>query len=155
MNHPSDLSMKNYELIKQLFLVSDDNDRRLLSSYDLSVARYNALRHLAECDVLTPTDLGRLLLCDKANVTRLLSVLERDGLVKRRQDPSDGRRTSIHLTQAGQDRLTAAHRSYQGATDNLFDCLSPEEEKSLHALLSRLKTAWEGSLAESSRPECP
>ncbi len=147
MASPSDLSVNNYLLIKNLFLLSDDGDRRLLQSFDLSTARFNLLEQLAASESLTAADLCQRLLCDKANVTRLLDGLEGDGLVKRTPDKADGRRTRVTLTAAGRRRWTEAHEAHQASIRERFGRLSLEEASTLQQLLSRLEADLKASLA--------
>ncbi len=146
-SHSDDLPLENYMLIKGLFLLSDDGDRRLLQQFELSAARYDLLGNLAAHDSLTAADLCKLLLCDKANVTRLLDGLESDGLVRRAPDKADGRRTRVTLTAAGRRRWTEAHEAHQASIRDRFGRLSPEEASTLQQLLSRLEADLKANLA--------
>jgi DNA-binding MarR family transcriptional regulator len=147
MEAPS-LPAQSYALIQQIFLLGDDLDRRLLQGFGLSVARFNLLRHLAEQGPLTPTDLCGRLLCDKANVTRLLDGLQGEGLLERSPDPADGRRTQVNLTPAGQLRLAEAALAYHASVQTRFDCLSTPQSLTLSELLQLLKSALQSQLSE-------
>lgn len=142
-----DLPLKNYMLIKALFLLSDDGDRRLLQQFELSTARFDLLGNLAAHESLTAADLCKLLLCDKANVTRLLDGLEADGLVKRTPDKADGRRTRVTLTAAGRRRWTEANDAHQASIQDRFGKLSLEESRTLQQLLKRLEVTLTEHLA--------
>lgn len=149
MTDQSDLGLQNYELIQQIFLLGDDLDRRQLLAFGLSVSRFNLLRHLEKRGRLTATDLCQLLLCDKANVTRLLDGLEREGLVRRTPDNADGRRAYVTLTLAGQTRLKEANEAYQASVLNRFNGFSSQEKLTLNELLGLLKTAFHERLGNS------
>lgn len=135
-----------YTLLKEIFLLLDNGDRRLLQSFDLSTARFNALSHLVKHGDLSPTELRTLLLCDKANITRLLDGMERDGLVKRTQDKSDGRRTHITPSPAGEKLWHKAKQAHGTYTSSRFENLSLEEQRTLHELLPRLKATLQQQL---------
>ena len=149
MTDQSDLGFQNYDLIQQIFLLGDDLDRRQLLAFGLSVSRFNLLRHLEKHGRLTATDLCQLLLCDKANVTSLLDGLEREDLVRRTPDDSDGRRTYVTLTLAGETHLKEANDAYQASVLNRFICLSSQEKLTLNELLSLLITAFGERLGNS------
>lgn len=151
MTNPPELGLQNYTLIQQIFLLGDDLDRRLLAGFGLSVSRFNLLRHLAAAGTLTATDLCRLLLCDKANVTRLLAGLEQDGLVGRVPDAADGRRAVVSLTPSGRERLDAADRAYQASVLKRADGFTIQEKLSLNELLALLKAALEEQLAQEEQ----
>lgn len=61
------------------------------------------LVRLWQDDGATQTELGESTLKDKATLSRILDVMERNGLVVRRLDPVDGRSRRVHLTRAGKD----------------------------------------------------
>ncbi len=72
------------------------------------------LVRLWQNDGATQTELVESTLKDKATLSRILSVMERDGLVVRRPDPVDSRSRRVHLTRAGKDlrsRLTPIVRA--------------------------------------------
>lgn len=146
MGTQSDLPAKNYALIKTIFLLTDDGDRRLLQTFGLSVARFSALTCLAEDKPLTATDLCQRLLCNKANITRLVDGLEKEGLIARTPDEADGRRTYLTLTAVGKKRWSEANLMYQSSIEARFGCLSTEEEHMLHTLLSQLSSALQDHL---------
>lgn len=135
------LAYDNYTLLKEIFLLLDDGDRRVLQTFGLSTARFNTLSHLAKHRALSPTDLSTLLLCDKANVTRLLDSLEKDELITRTQDKLDGRRSHITLSRAGEELWHEARKAHHAFSLSRFECLSPDEQKTLRELLTRLKAA--------------
>jgi MarR family transcriptional regulator, 2-MHQ and catechol-resistance regulon repressor len=147
MPPPLEIGLQNYSLIQQIFLLGDDLDRRLLAGFGLSVSRFNLLRHLAENGPLTATDLCRKLLCDKANVTRLLAGLEQDGLVRREPDAADGRRAVVTLTPAGRQRLDTANAAYQASVLQRAAGFTTQEKLTLNELLALLKAALEEQLA--------
>jgi len=151
MANPTEPGLQNYSLIQQIFLLGDDLDRRLLAGFGLSVSRFNLLRHLAENGPLTATDLCRRLLCDKANVTRLLAGLEQAGLVTRVPDAADGRRAVVSLTLSGRERLETSNAAYQAAVVRRAAGFSSQEKLTLNELLSLLKAAMEEQLAREEK----
>lgn len=143
------LAAQNYRLLSMLNLLGADGDQRLFQQYGLSAARFYLLGHLEAHGSLTATDLCHLLLCDKANVTRLINGLEKEGLVIRQPDKTDGRRTFITSTVSGKKRWAQAAKAHQTLNQNRFKHLTAEESQVLEKLLARLKTDWQNLLVEA------
>lgn len=104
-----------YDLIKESFLLLDFGDRLFLEQFDLTVSRYYALTHIANEPGISPSLLSRYMFCDKSNITRLVHVLQNDGLVDRRPHEHDGRSHRLFLTPAGENlqrRAAEAHARY-------------------------------------------
>ena len=133
-----DDSADNYTLLKEIFLWLDNGDRRMLQKHNLSTARFNVLCHLSCHGPLNQTALRSLLICDKANVTRLLNGMEADHLICRKKDPADTRCSIVALTETGFEVWEKASIAHQEFTDRRFQCLSPEEQKTLSGNLLRL-----------------
>lgn len=91
-----------YMVLKEIFLLLDDGDRRLLAGFDLTVPRFYALLHLGEHPGLSISELSDLMFCDKSNITRLVKTLEAENLVYRQRHHSDGRVLCLHLTPQGE-----------------------------------------------------
>ncbi len=73
-------------------------------------SRLGLLRLLAVAQGrLGTTELARRLGVHPAAVTRQLNDLEAEGLLTRRSDPRDGRRTVVKLTRAGADAFRTIH----------------------------------------------
>src|SRR5215470_10818834 len=71
----------------------------------LDRAAYVILRQLDEGGDLNVGSIAARLGLDGSTVTRQVAAMERDGLVERRRDPSDGRGTLIVVTTHGRARL--------------------------------------------------
>jgi DNA-binding MarR family transcriptional regulator len=76
---------------------------RLLRPYELTFARFEALRLLAftKQGCLPMGRLGKLLQVHPASVTNAITRLEADGLVRRRPNPRDSRGTLAEISPAG------------------------------------------------------
>lgn len=147
--HPqSDIRPDNYTLLKEIYLWLDNGDRRMLQQYNISTARFNVLNHLSCYGPLSQSALRALLLCDKANVTRLLDGMEADRLICRKKDTADARRTVVTLTDLGMrlwEKVSVAHQQY---TAKRFQCLSTEEQQMLSNSLLCLRATLQTLLLE-------
>jgi DNA-binding MarR family transcriptional regulator len=68
---------------------------------ELSLVSYTLLGHLEESGGCRATDLAEFYALDKSTVSRQVAVLEREGLMERRQDTADQRVQVLQLTDAG------------------------------------------------------
>lgn len=142
-----------YNVLKEIFLLLDDGDRRLLSAYNLTVPRFYALKHLGENPGLSVSALSALMFCDKSNVTRLVQSLEAEDLVQRRRHERDGRIHCLSLTTAGEtlcrDALALHHRHNVAR----FGASMPQNEQmdllsSLQELRKGLQLELEGAISQ-------
>jgi len=137
-----------YSLIKDIFFLLDDGDRRLLGEYDLTVSRFYILYHLGEQPGLSVSELSNAMFCDKSNVTRLLKSMEVEGLVNRRPHPTDGRALSLHLTPAGDAKRSNVWEAHVRHNRRRFDaCLEDLEQQNLFDCLRQLKNTLQADLS--------
>jgi DNA-binding MarR family transcriptional regulator len=73
----------------------------------LSNAKVAVLSHLARLGTSTPARISRDERQQPQSLTRVLAELESDGLIDRRPDPGDGRRSVLSLTEPGRAALRA------------------------------------------------
>jgi DNA-binding MarR family transcriptional regulator len=108
-------------------------------------ARLSVLSHLYRLGALTPTQLAGQERVKLQTLTRLLAELETGGLLLRRPDATDARRTLLSLTPAGAQVLSdEVHRREASLTEALNLALEPGERARLLeacALIDRVTTA--------------
>ncbi|WP_410815653.1 MarR family winged helix-turn-helix transcriptional regulator [Micromonospora sp. 050-3] len=107
----------------------------------LDRAAYVILRHLADAGPQNVSALAARLNLDGSTVTRQVSALQRDGLITRTPDPSDGRGTVISPTAAGLQRMAAVQAARTRLYGDMLADWSPEDRNTLAALLGRLNQA--------------
>lgn len=125
---------------------------RLLGAYGLRRETWDilaALRRAGPPFRLSPTELYGAVMRTSGAVTNRLRRLEHAGLVRRRDDPGDGRGLLVELTDEGRalvDRAAPAHLENER---RLLAALTPSEQRTLAALLRKLLLAQE---AEQPQP---
>src|SRR5688572_27836083 len=80
---------------------------------DVSPEQWILLVRLWQEDALTQTKLAEATLKDKATISRILDVMERQGWIARRTDPDDARGRRVHATREAmklRERLTPLAR---------------------------------------------
>ncbi|MFG1870552.1 MarR family winged helix-turn-helix transcriptional regulator [Micromonospora arborensis] len=114
----------------------------------LDRAAYVILRHLADAGPQNVSALAARLNLDGSTVTRQVSALQRDGLITRTPDPSDGRGTVISPTPAGLQRMAAVQAARTRLYGDMLADWSAEDRATLASLLGRLNQA----LVNRNRP---
>lgn len=78
---------------------------KLMKAVQLPITpeQFGLMTHLWKQDGLSQQELAVLTCRDRANVTRLIDILEREGIVERRDDSTDRRVFKIFLTKKGKD----------------------------------------------------
>ena len=71
---------------------------------DLTMSQLSVLSLLRRAGSMTAGDLASREMVRPPSMTRLIAALEADGLIERRNHPSDGRQVLVALTEAGGSR---------------------------------------------------
>ena len=71
-------------------------------------------------------------------ITQIVTKLERDGLVGRRPDPSDGRATLVHITEKGAAVVSGRRAERVARLTELADQLTSAERSAIQAALPAL-----------------
>ncbi|MBX3582021.1 MAG: MarR family transcriptional regulator [Rhizobiaceae bacterium] len=107
----------------------------------LAPAQFMTLLALWEKDGLTQRELVDRLNVEQATMANTLTRMERDGLVKRRAHPQDGRSQSIHLTQKALSLRQAAMGAAQSVNEIALGELNDEEREVFLGLAHRVINA--------------
>jgi DNA-binding MarR family transcriptional regulator len=107
----------------------------------ISSARHTVLRtlYLADGHRLSQNEITREIGVSPTNITNLIDVLARDGLVVRSMNPGDRRSNYIELTHAGLDFCSAYIPAVADFMAAMFDDLSEGELDQLKTLLARVR----------------
>lgn len=79
---------------------------RILGERGLTVRQWRVLGALWDVESLTLTELTELTLCGNSTITRLIERLTEQGMVTRRQDRIDRRKTLVSLTSAARGEVS-------------------------------------------------
>jgi DNA-binding MarR family transcriptional regulator len=133
-----------FKAIVAFFRFHDRLERRLsdaLAAHGLTLAQFDVLMTLCQCDGITQQELAEWLLVTKANVVGLIDRVGAAGWVERRPDPNDRRVNRLYLTDAGRRLAKAARPCQHALVKSIFGRLDEAELRQLHGLLERLGAA--------------
>lgn len=101
--------------------------------------QFRVLSHLWQTDGLQQSELALCTNRNRANVTRIIDILEREGIVTRQDDPTDRRVFRIYLTALGKSlRDETARCAAQSVADSLQG-LSEQEIAIATRVLKKIK----------------
>jgi len=126
-------------LASRLRLVVGHFVRRMRAEHRFPLAQGAVLGRL---DREGPQPIGALAASERVrpqSMTQTLTDMEGEGLVERRPDPGDGRRTLIELTPHGLRALEADRRHREGWLAESLADLSPAEQRVLAEALELLE----------------
>jgi len=118
----------------------------LLASFDANLARHGLsqgrfilmLMLLRHPEGLRPAELAERAGVTRATITGLLSGLEKEGLVLRREHEVDGRMSVVHLSAKGHQRLEGMLPNHYRRIAALMGDLTAEERTQLMHLLDKV-----------------
>jgi DNA-binding MarR family transcriptional regulator len=137
MKRPPSTSCDAWPLLVELLFTQRAQLPPLAAELRLSPAQCHVLRLIEPGRGVPMGQVARGLSCDASNVTGLVDRLEERGLVRRRPSDEDRRQKVLDLTPAG-TRLRAALLDRIAAPPAGFDRLTPQEQRDLVRLLTRL-----------------
>jgi len=105
---------------------------------ELTPTQFAALAKIGDAGEVSQNLLGRLTAMDPATVQGVIGRLEKRGLIARKPDPGDRRRTLWRLTKTGADLLARAVPAGIRVTAATLDPLDPKEQRTFLDLLSRI-----------------
>jgi len=106
------------------------------SLYNLNKNQNRAIMIIGAIDNIMPTTLGKCLDLQKGSLTSMIDALEREGLVYRKGDPNDRRKTLISLTENGK----AYREWFIGELEkNASEILTKLDEEDIRAYQESLK----------------
>lgn len=141
----SRVSAGDYRLEEQIgFLLRRAHQRATaifsvrFAEHGLTPTQFAALAKIADGGEVSQNRLGRLTAMDPATMKGVIGRLSGRGLIARRADERDRRRTQWRLTEAGSALLARARGNGFGVTDETLKPLSARERATLLRLLEKI-----------------
>jgi DNA-binding MarR family transcriptional regulator len=139
-------------------LLEDAIDRQLQQEGGMPLLFYSVLANLSDAPGrrLRMTDLAETLKITRSRLTYAVTRLERDGLVRRENCPSDKRSLLAVLTDRGMAVLErTAPRHVETVRSTVFDRLTPEQVRQLEEICTGIARGLQGEDDESAADDVP
>ena len=136
------------KVIAVLFRASETIKKDLdiiYKNYGLTFSQYNVLRILnnSKNGQNTVSNTSQIMLVSSSNITGVTQLLEKSGLILRKQDPSDERITVLEITPKGSRVLKNIQDAHLSKINSYLKDLSSQKQKSL---FEDLKQVYKGIL---------
>jgi len=119
--------------------------RRLRSEHRFSLSHGAVLGRLDRQGAQSVSDLAGAERLRPQSMAQTVSELEAEGLVSRRPDPGDGRRSLVELTEAGRAVLAADRQQREGwLAQAIGEGFSEDEQRTMLAAVGLLRRLAEG-----------
>jgi MarR family transcriptional regulator, organic hydroperoxide resistance regulator len=114
-----------------------------LDPIGLEVAHYDVLANIYRDEGLSQQVLARRLLVAKSNVSALLAVLERRGLIQRARNQTDARMRLVSLTADGRRTTQRAMKAHAAIVSSMLAVLTENETQTVREAMIKITTALE------------
>jgi DNA-binding MarR family transcriptional regulator len=118
-----------------------------LRPFDVGTGQWAVLMHLWSNDGMTQAQLARRVAIEQPTMVGTIDRMERDGLVTRIPDPTDGRASRITLTKRGWALRDELVPLAEGVNRAATAALTANEVATLRRLLAKLIVAEAGTLS--------
>jgi DNA-binding MarR family transcriptional regulator len=142
---PNPIAPSGHEAVLSIVLtgalMTKEGDR-LLRPFGITDSQFNVLmllKHQTDNGAINQTQLGRMLLVNRSNVTGLIDRMEQAGWVRRHAEPADRRVKLIVLTDNGRKLVDRAEKVYFDRLESLMQDLSESTIQQLCRQLDRLR----------------
>ncbi|MFB7615210.1 MULTISPECIES: MarR family winged helix-turn-helix transcriptional regulator [unclassified Kitasatospora] len=112
-----------------------------LKAFGLSTSQYATLLMAESQPGLSASDIAREVASSRQAANEMLVGLEQEGLIERRPNPTDRRSQQIHVTEAGQSRLSEARTAVDRCEEQLEAAFSAEERAAVRHWLEGVSKA--------------
>jgi MarR family 2-MHQ and catechol resistance regulon transcriptional repressor len=113
-------------------------DRASIADTGLNPSDFMIMEALLHKGPLPINTIGKKILLTSGSMTAAVNRLENKGLLKRMQDPGDGRRFYLHLTRPGHDVIKRAYAAHTSNLAKITAVLSADEAEALVRLLKKI-----------------
>lgn len=131
-------------VIKQVELVVRSRLEEVLRGSGLSALQYTALTVLERHPDLTCAQLARNSFVKDQTMADMLTVLERQDMIERHRDPSDGRRMLVRLTTKSRRLLARYDPRVAELESEMLGGLAPEQADELRRSLLACRAGLSG-----------
>lgn len=115
-----------------------------LKPFGITTAQFDVLNQIATYQPITQSELATKVTVSEGGISRMLSRLEQDGYIQRKQD---WKTKWITLSSKGEEKMNEVFEQQLSFQTSIFDgCLTEEEQKTLYMLMAKLQKHTEGKL---------
>ena len=110
----------------------------VMGRFDVTPTQFAALAKLDDLGIVSQNQLGRATAMDPSTILGVVGRLVRQGHMRTRPDPLDGRQMLLELTPDGKTQVAAMKALAATVSKRTLNPLQPEEAETLSRLLSKI-----------------
>jgi MarR family 2-MHQ and catechol resistance regulon transcriptional repressor len=136
----------NYILIKLHRITGciDCETAHIASKYNLTLSQFGVLEALYHVGDLTVGEVKKKILSSDGTIPVVVKNLEKRGLLFRKQDPADKRKSILSLTEQGRILIEKAYPENEKMIREQLSAWTKEEKKQLTTLLKKFRAEDQG-----------
>ena len=140
---------KEHETLLEIVTTGDmllKSAHRILEPFGITEAQFNILmllRYQSRDGRLIQSELGKMLLVNRSNVTGLIDRMEKTGFVCRASDNLDRRANIIEMTEKGEAVFELAREAYYGAIEKAMSSVTADDRERLVETLGKIREELE------------
>ena len=129
------------QLLKTAKRIESEIASHFANEHRTSLSRFDVLANLERSPghATGTSQLSKMLLASRGNITRLLDRMENDALIRRDSSPNDRRVSEVRMTGAGERLFASLAPDHEGWAQDIFGALSEAELADLIAMLRKLR----------------
>nr|WP_276536959.1 MarR family transcriptional regulator [Oceanobacillus caeni] len=117
-----------------------------LKQFGITAAQFDVLTQISNYQPIMQSELAVKLTVSEGGISRMLTRLEQEGYIKRKQD---WKTKWITLTSEGREKIEEVFEQQKNFQTSLFnDSLTKEEQKTLYKLMTKLQKNTEGKMGK-------
>lgn len=149
-NYPETSPEAIETILKFYKLSSIMNMRReaVLAEHGLTSGRFHLLMLLKRNEpvhALSPSDLAKKTGVTRGTMTQFIDAIEKDGFVKRVEDPKDRRGMLVELTPVGEQKLAIVLPIHIHRMEHYTRVLNSEERKQMISIMTKMVSTFPNS----------
>ena len=131
----------NYLLIRMHRIINqiDRETAHIAAQYDLTLSQFGVLEALYHIGDLTVGEVKEKILSSNGTIPVVVNNLEKRGLLVRKKDPKDKRKSILTLTEQGRKVISEAYPPNEKMIHDQMSVWTKEEKKQLTELLGKFR----------------
>lgn len=138
-----------YRIATLAQMINRDSARITARHWNLSLPKYRVLAILGASPDISLRDLTLRAHMDKGQISRVVTEMEKDGLLLRTPDTNDGRRLLLKLSAEGARLFAQTTKLTNARQHEIMSALEPEELQVFYSALEKLSKHMRKRLNET------
>ncbi|MGG7143121.1 MarR family winged helix-turn-helix transcriptional regulator [Clostridium nigeriense] len=138
------ISSELYDAVQKMNRYMHRNKHRGIKTKEgIHPGQMKLLSIILKNDGIIQRELAEILDMRPSSLTEILSNLEKNSLITRKQDEDDRRVMHVHLTEEGKSSIKNFKQAKEDLHDSVFNCLTLEEKEKMLEIVGKINSSLE------------